>query len=145
MSKAAPKLKVAKAGAASRPGVGTPVVATEEQEMAVLAEYLDHIGVLWCHPVNEGRRSYYLGKKLKAQGLKSGVPDVLIFENWHDRKFTYGHGIAIELKSERKGAKLSPAQTNWLQSLASRGWQTTTAKGSRPAIDFVQRWLWRGL
>ncbi len=45
-----------------------------------VARYLDACpGALWCHVPNEAKRGPKLAAMLKSQGLKAGVPDVLIF------------------------------------------------------------------
>ena len=59
---------------------------TEEQEQIKLAEYLDWKGYCWCHVPNGGNRNVVTGAKLKKQGVKPGVPDVLIFDSPGDRK-----------------------------------------------------------
>ena len=59
-------------------------IPTEREEQVKLAKYLDSLGLLWCHVPNEGHGGYgkgaqIKGARLRAEGLKSGVPDVLIF------------------------------------------------------------------
>ena len=102
---------------------------TEYQEQVKLAEYLDLQGYLWCHVPNGGNRNAITGAKLKRQGVKKGVPDVLIFEP--------EGGIAIELK-RKKGGRLRQSQIEWLQRLKSSGWKIKVAYGADDAIDYLE-------
>lgn len=112
---------------------------TEYEEQCKLAEYLDMKGYLWCHVPNGGNRNPITGKKLKRQGVKPGVPDVLIFDipryNWN--------GIAIELKrSNGKPSDLRETQKEWLGELESRDWITRVAFGADDAIDWLEGLEW---
>lgn len=90
-----------------------------------MAQYLDLLHVLWTHPPNGGARHRAEGGKLKAQGAKKGVPDVLIFTPPPLGNYV---GAAIELK-RTKGGKVSEEQRKWLEGLAECGWFTAVAKG----------------
>ena len=108
---------------------------TEYEEQIKLAEYLDMKNYLWCHVPNGGNRNAITGAKLKRQGVKPGVPDVLIFDvpqyNWN--------GIAIELKrSNGRPSDVRETQKEWLGELESRDWQTKIAFGADEAIDFLE-------
>ena len=56
------------------------VIPTEEQEQVTLAHWLDLHKIAWFHPPNGGHRNVIVGRKLKAQGVKRGVPDVMIVD-----------------------------------------------------------------
>jgi len=124
-------------------------VPTEYAEQCKLAEYLDRKGYCWCHVPNGGNRDAVTGAKLKKQGVKPGVPDVLIFEvpeeYWKDgMNISLGglraHGIAIELKRQ-KGGRLRDSQKKWLDKLQSQGWLTLVAHGADEAIDWLEKLL----
>jgi hypothetical protein len=100
---------------------------TESQEMAVLADYLDACGFLWCHVPNEGKRTPRLGAHMKRLGLKAGVPDVLVFD-------FDGYGVAIELKRVG-GRPPTAAQKWWLAELEKCGWRCIVAYGAMDAIS----------
>jgi len=70
-----------------------PYIGSEDNFQKSVARYLDSKGVLWFHCPNGGHRNVAEAAKLKAMGVKSGVPDVLIFQ--HQKGY---HGFAIELK-----------------------------------------------
>ena len=106
----------------------------EEEEQKVIAEYLDYTvgGRNWCHVPNEGKHKPQYRAKQQRLGLKSGVPDILIFKAPEEY-----NGVAIEMKRQ-KGGRVSENQKNWLQSLKENGWLTTVAKGADEAINFLK-------
>lgn len=114
----------------------------------MVAQYLDARRALWFHAFNEGKRPAWIGAYLKKIGLRKGVPDLLIFEQWQDfnpatgrfNSLKTGHGIAIEMKRVG-GAKPSAEQVAWLGRLTRRGWITAVCFGAQPAIDLLQRYL----
>lgn len=106
---------------------------TEYQEQVKLAEYLDMKGYVWCHVPNGGNRNAVTGAKLKRQGVKPGVPDVLIF----DSPDINHRGIAIELK-RKKGGRVRETQLEWLKDLSDRGWISKVTYGADEAIEFLE-------
>lgn len=93
---------------------------TEEQLQAQVAAYLDLTGLCWFHPANERKCTPQAGARLKRAGVKPGVPDVLIFEPFEDEDGQPFAGLAIELKTP--GNYPTPAQREWADKLAFRGW-----------------------
>lgn len=116
-------------------------VPIENEEQATLAEWLDLHGVLWCHCPNEGqmggRRGQMHGARLRRLGLKSGVPDVLVFDlpPMGPRPC---RGVAIELKRQR-GGRVSDEQREWIDALRERGWVAEVCKGAGAAIALLER------
>jgi hypothetical protein len=112
---------------------------TEYEEQVKLAEYLDMKGYLWCHVPNGGNRNPRTGQKLKKQGVKPGVPDVLIFDDPTSEYTMNFSGIAIELKrSNGKPSDVRDTQKEWLEALEWRNWQTKVAFGADDAIEFLE-------
>ena len=111
-------------------------IPTEREEQVKLAKYLDSLGLLWCHVPNEGHGGYgkgaqIKGARLRAEGLKSGVPDVLVFNQCSvvsDKEELHRAGCAIELKRQ-KGGRVSEDQKRWLEELEKRGWVCKVCKG----------------
>jgi hypothetical protein len=66
----------------------------------------------FCHVSNGEWRHKATGGRLKAMGVRAGVPDLLI---WADG----GHCFGVELKAGT--GKLSPAQTFWHATLETLG------------------------
>lgn len=117
--------------------MGSPAANTEEAEQRVVAEWLDWNRIQWCHVPNEGRRKLSTGGRLVAAGMKSGVPDILIFDR---PKLVHPEavGVAIEMK-RRDGGRVTPEQEAWLEALAKRGWHVLVARGAAAAIAELER------
>lgn len=107
-------------------------IPTEAQEQIAVAQYLDATKMLWCHVPNGGLRNKIVARNLKLEGVKAGVPDIMIFEP------TRGYvGVAIELK-RIKNSSVSDSQKEWLQALQDRGWCTRVCKGAGEAINAIR-------
>lgn len=66
---------------------------------------------------NAGKRSVRAGVYYKAEGLVAGVPDLFVPEP----NETYA-GLFIEMKTESKSSKPTPAQEAMMQKLRARGY-----------------------
>jgi len=120
----------------SRRAPRASVVVSEEIEQEMLAYWLDAIGVDWCHPANETHaKPQYLRKRARL-GVKAGVPDVLIFSP--APRAPRAHGVAIELKSEARTARVSEAQSGWIARLRADGWLAEVCKGAPAAITWLR-------
>jgi hypothetical protein len=75
---------------------------------------------------NAGQRAKQM-HALKMQGLRPGVPDLLIPE-WF---------LWIEMK-RLKGGKLSPEQADWIMYLRDSGYTVLVCAGAQAAIDAVK-------
>ena len=123
---------------------------TEAQEQEQLCKWLTAKGVCYFAVPNGGLRLKRTGLQLKKQGVKAGVPDLLIID--HPNMVVDGEtvrfvGVALELKrqSERpkeladdlrdqpfKGA--TEAQRAWLNKFSKRGWISFVAYGALDAM-----------
>jgi len=83
----------------------------EDDLQRAVAYYLDIRGYIWFHPPNGGLRNKREAAKLKAMGVKSGVPDCVILDPQ----------IVIELKI--KGNKTTSEQKKWLETFKALGWK----------------------
>jgi hypothetical protein len=90
-------------------------------------------GLLFAVP-NGGERNTIVGARMKAEGVKRGVPDYVL-------PVARGgfHGLAIELKA--KGGRVSPEQRQWLDALRAQGWAAYVAWGADQAWDIVRKYL----
>jgi len=105
----------------------------DDLQMAV-AKYLDVLGVLWAHCANERKTSLRAGARLKRKGVKSGVPDCLIFEPSGEYC-----GLAIELKVGYN--KPSDTQIQFMLDMEKRGWKTAICKDLDSVISLVDQYL----
>lgn len=108
----------------------------ESAEQAALALWLDARRLTWCHVPNGGWRHVATAVQLRAQGVKAGVPDVLIFDP--SPRYPKARGVAIELKRLR-GGRLAPEQQEWLGRLSGAGWLVQVCAGAQAAVDWLQR------
>jgi hypothetical protein len=123
-----------------RLGEYVPNIGLERHEQKVLAQYLDLKGLLWCHVPNEGKRGVIAGVELKRQGLKAGVPDVLIFDRPPKRPDV--RGVAIELKRMSKRAVPTAQQIGWMEELNRREWTCRWCCGANDAINWLHEMGW---
>lgn len=106
---------------------------TEDQEQAVLVDWLRWNRILFHHSPNGGKRNIVTAARLKRLGTSAGFPDIMIF----DQSYCSAPGVAIELKRRRHG-KTSSSQEYWLKELERRGWIVKVCKGADEAISFLK-------
>ena len=99
-----------------------------------VAELLDQLGWLWCHVPNGGWRTKTEAAIFQGLGVKPGVPDILIFENWIVDRYG-GFGLAIELKAGR--GKVTPSQGSWISELTKRGWLCYVARNMDDVMSII--------
>lgn len=90
---------------------------------------------LLYHIPNGGKRNGREAANLKAQGVKSGVPDLCLPVA---RKGF--HGLYIELK-RIKGGRVSENQDKWLTALMEQGYFTAVCYGAEQAIKIITEYL----
>lgn len=112
-----------------------PDVPLEREEHLRFASLLRKIGLYFIHVPNEGRRTVLQGRRLKDMGLVAGVSDFLIFDAPPETGFV---GVAIEMKRVKRSTT-SPAQIDFLQSVADRGWLACVTKGCEAAGEVLVR------
>jgi len=96
---------------------------------------------------NGGRRSIGVAKKLKAEGVKRGVPDLCL-----PVARAGCHGLYIEMKTKKEAAdkklgikgsypSTSKEQKEYLQLLREQGYATWVAYGADDAIVVLENYL----
>jgi len=83
---------------------------------------------------NGGSRHLLVAKKLKAEGVKAGVPDIF----FPLPKKPY-HGLWIEMKYGKN--KLTKEQEKWLNFLNERGYKAIVCYSSEEAIDVIRGYI----
>ena len=120
----------------------------EDLEQAALFERLawELPDVLAFHIPNGGKRNALEAKRLKAQGVKPGVPDICI-------PMARGgyHGLYIELKrpiqdgksgmGTRRCAPISQAQELIIQRLREEGYYAIVCYGADGAFEVIKKYL----
>lgn len=83
---------------------------------------------------NGGDRHPAVAGKLKAEGVKAGVPDIFLpvpRGGWS--------GLFIELKT--RGGRATQTQREWLDALHLQGYLSVICKGADEAWSVMQRYL----
>lgn len=114
--------------------------STEHDEQVALFEWAalhratyPELGLLFAIP-NGGKRHIGTARKLKAEGVKAGVPDLFL-----PAPRAQYHGLFLELK--RKGGVITVEQRSWLTYLAEQGYATSVCYGWRAAIEIIEMYL----
>ena len=106
----------------------------EEALQRQVAEFLDRFlpdGALWFHCPNGGHRNRVVAAKLKAQGVKRGVPDVIIL--WE------GRAHFIELKAPR--GRLTPEQRAFRDNVHAQGCPWFVCWSFQEVADICEAWF----
>jgi len=107
---------------------------TELQLQKTSAEYLDRhpkTRGCWWHTPNGGDRTKVGGSSLKAQGVKAGVPDIIVA-----RPVASGGCLAIELKTPK--GYVSKAQQGWHTRLSRLGWVVAVCRSITEVVEAVE-------
>lgn len=92
---------------------------------------------LLFHIPNEGKRDKRTGARLKAQGMRPGVPDLCL-----PVPTSQFHGLYIELKFGSN--KPTAEQIRWLDALKRQGYKTAVCYGWEEAKDTILNYLQGG-
>lgn len=119
----------------------TPVIPTEDAEQAMLFRWAalmqrQYPELRWLHAIpNGGYRAPATAKRLKATGVKAGVPDVFL-----PVPKGGAPGLWIEMKRTRGGV-ISPEQAEWIAGLAAHGHRVVVARGFEAARVAIVEYL----
>lgn len=114
---------------------------TEEQEQTQLFRWTGYCAhmvpeVLLLHAIpNGGLRSKSEAARMKAAGVKAGVPDLFLPVARNGC-----HGLYIELKRQ-KGGRVSPDQVAWMEALQKQGYCCALARGWKMAAEVICDYL----
>jgi len=113
---------------------------SESQEQSLLFKWASYnFGAMpelrWMYHVpNGGARDIITASRLKAEGVKSGVPDICL----PVARQGY-HGLYIELKIKKN--KPSDNQKAWLEALSEQGYKTAVCYGWQEATEVITRYM----
>lgn len=103
------------------------------QWVALNTASLPQLRMLYAIP-NGGRRDVVTGARLKAEGVRAGVPDLCL--PWPAGPW---HGLYIELKA--KGGRPTQAQRWWIESLVAAGYRAAICVGWEAAARLILEYL----
>ncbi len=107
---------------------------SEHSEQVLLVRKLRGAKLLYCAVPNGGKRQRLDAVKLKAEGVKKGVPDLLIFDAPPNHPDCVG--TAVEMKREGGSrSDLSRHQKQWAKDLEKRGWLVLVGFGAKDAVS----------
>lgn len=115
-----------------------PFIATEHEEQKALIQYCQMKGYPWNRIFsipNGGDRHPAVAGKLKAEGVRPGVPDTML-----PVANPQYHGLFIEMK-RRKKSKTSQAQVDEIEALKAEGYCVIVAKGWEEAVEYLKLYL----
>lgn len=114
---------------------------TEHEEQVALMRLVEmhkgrwpELGMLYAIP-NGGDRHPAVGRKLRAEGQKKGVPDLCL----PVPRDGY-HGLYVELKRQ-KGGQVSAEQKAWIKALQGQGYMAAVCKGAADAWSLIHDYL----
>lgn len=119
----------------------TRVIHTEHQEQVALFEWAAwmarrHPDLLLMHAIpNGGKRDIRTAARLKAEGVKPGVPDIFLPVPKNGK-----HGLYIELKRSR-GGMVSKEQEAWIRALSAQEYVCAVCHGHREAIRVITDYM----
>lgn len=99
----------------------------------VLRQYPE-LAAMFAVP-NGGMRSARTAARLKAEGVRAGVPDILV-----DVARGGYHGLRIELKRPGRH-KVRPAQREWIELLREHGYRAEVVVGWDAARELIVEYL----
>ena len=115
-----------------------PTESQEQQSLFEWAKLLQHkypaIRLMY-HIPNEGARSAATGARMRAEGLRRGVPDICL----PVARGPY-HALYIELK-RRAGGRLSDDQRAWIDALNDAGNRAVVCRGWDEARQKIEQYL----
>lgn len=117
-----------------------PVDREGLEQAALMAEvrlrYPD-VAKLLYHVPNGGHRIKAVAAKLKAQGVKAGIPD-LVLPMARGGYF----GLYIEFKAKPPfDAAVSPSQDAYIQALLDQGYLAIVCRGAIDALEAIRAYL----
>jgi len=117
------------------------ILATEHHEQVTLMSWVDHnlraipeLNNLFAIP-NGGHRHVVTAQRMKAEGVKAGVPD--LFLAYPSGGYA---GLFVEMK-RRMGGRLSPVQQEWRERLSKSGYLVAVCLGWEQAKKQIIEYL----
>ncbi len=117
------------------------IIPTEHQEQCAVIQWAKlmeprhpALALLYAIP-NGGDRHAAVGRKLKAEGVRAGVPDLCLPVSRHRYNALY-----IEMK-RADGGRISKAQAKWIKALAAEKNKVEVCAGAGEAFRIIEEYL----
>ena len=95
-----------------------------------MQKHVPELGLMFAIP-NGGKRSKFAAARLKLEGVKSGVPDLMLPVARQNC-----HGLFIEMKRIKDGS-LSKNQKDFIAELRAQGYKVEVAEGFEKAKQII--------
>lgn len=90
---------------------------------------------LLFHIPNGGSRGKAEAGRFKAEGVKAGVPDLMLPVARGE-----SHGLFVEMKRQ-DGGRVRPEQKEWMERLRQQGYQAVVCRGWEGASEALVKYL----
>lgn len=110
-------------------------IPKEREEQTALCKYLHSRQIPFFAIPNGEKRDVVTATNLKRQGVKAGVPDIMV-----PVPTTFHAGLFLELK-RRDGGAISKAQREWVDLLNKNGYLALFVYGWEDASKAVEKYL----
>lgn len=111
------------------------LIPTEHQEQSLVVKYCTLKKIPIFHIPNGSYKSVTARTKSKQEGLKAGVPDLMIPVANKNH-----HGLFIEMKRV-KNSKVSGHQKQWIELLNKQGYKAIVCYGNNEAIKEIENYI----
>ena len=111
------------------------LIPTEHQEQSLVVKYCTLKKIPIFHIPNGSYKSVTARTKSKQEGLKAGVPDLMIPVANKNH-----HGLFIEMKRV-KNSKVSVHQKQWIELLNKQGYKAIVCYGNNEAIKEIENYI----
>lgn len=116
-------------------GTGGYAILNEHEEQSAIVRWARQNGIDLLFSIPNGEhRHISVAKRLKAEGLQPGVPDLFLAIPRNGK-----HGMFIEVKTLKGTA--SPLQKAWINALISQGYEAVICRGFEEAKKAIERYL----
>ena len=110
---------------------------SEHDQQKMVADWLDANRIKFFAVPNAGRRSPQMAAKLKAEGMKVGIPDLIILTPPPSMAASGVTGAVIEMK--QPGRKPTDEQREWLNWFCEQNhWAATACYDAGAAIKWLE-------
>ena len=110
---------------------------SEQEQQRMVVDWLEANRIKFCAVPNAGKRSAQTAAKLRAEGMRTGVPDLIILTPPPAMAHMGVTGVAIEMKSPGRGP--TGEQHGWLEWFCDAPhWTATVCYDAAEAVGWLK-------